>query len=154
MKFNNFTRFSKQSFEEDSLTIFLYAFIRLLKNRMGYSLVTLKQLVNDCGLSISSSKKVRIGLNKLLQKKLIKIYNNYDEESEVDIYQCSNNHQLIEGGHRNRPLGPKNRPSFATKRAVLCQKIDQKEQSSIGLSLLVFVYTFIRRLAGDYQDIR
>lgn len=62
---------------------------------MGYSLVTLKQLVNDCGLSISSSKKVRIGLNKLLQKKLIKIYNNYDEESEVDIYQCSNNHQLI-----------------------------------------------------------
>ncbi|MFT8311220.1 MAG: hypothetical protein ABF629_08645 [Sporolactobacillus sp.] len=52
-------------------------------------------------------------------------------------------------------VGPEKRPHvrFAKKRATFCQIIDQKKQSSIGLSPLVFVYTIIRRLAGDDQDI-
>jgi hypothetical protein len=79
------------------------------------------------------------------------IENNNTDNSNADNNQ-NKVFSTLEGSHQNRPLVPKNRPFSATKRATFCRKIGQEGKPSIGLSLLAFVYTIIRRLSGNDRD--
>jgi DNA-binding transcriptional ArsR family regulator len=82
---SQFIKFKKTAYKNDSLEIYLYGILKTLENRAGFTMVSIKQLLEFSDLGRSAAHKIEQALTNLIQQQVIDVYDAVDFQNNVDI---------------------------------------------------------------------
>ncbi|SFG72900.1 Helix-turn-helix domain-containing protein [Priestia megaterium] len=91
----NFIKFHKKSNQKDGLTLYLYGVIKASENKMGYTMVAVKQLLDFADLGRSSLYKIKKALMDLEKENAIEVFDGIDFKSKREIENAKANDMLF-----------------------------------------------------------
>ena len=80
-----FIKYTKKSFEKDSMEIYLYGVLKTLETQAGFTIISIKQLLEFTDLGRSAANKIEQALNSLIGQRITGVYDAVDLQNKVDV---------------------------------------------------------------------